>query len=128
MAPVAVRALLGVLGMLGRVAAAAAAASASPVLAVGTTVFSFNEGGWPCTRIPSIILTGGDTLLAFAECRDRTGDGCVPEKPLTQTQPACVCMKRSRTNGSSWDAAPRCVAPPGSDQPLGTALRTAIFH
>ena len=87
-----------------------------------TPVFTFNEGHWPCTRIPSIILAGSDTLLAFAECRDRIGDGCVPQHPIKPTQPKCVCMKRSTTNGSSWDAAPRCVAPPGSNQPL------AVFH
>ena len=42
-------------------------------------VFSFGEGGWPCTRIPSVVLAGGGVLVAFAECRARVGDGCQPK-------------------------------------------------
>lgn len=95
------------------------------------TVFTFNEGGWPCTRIPSIVLAGNATLLAFAECRVHTGDGCVPEHPIAATQPKCVCMKRSLDGGMSWDAAPRCVAPAGSDQPQAvyhSATNTVVLH
>lgn len=115
--------------------AAALLATVATVLcapdAPGTTVFSYNEGHWPCTRIPSIILAGHSTLLAFAECRDRTGDGCKPDRPVKPTLPACVCMKRSETNGSTWDSTPRCVAPPGSTQPLAayhSGSGTTILH
>jgi sialidase-1 len=108
-------------------AASSAAGEAALAAADGTTVFTHNEGHWPCTRIPSVILAGENNgqeaaLLAFAECRDRVGDGCVPENPIVPTAPACVCMKRSTTNGSTWDASPHCVAPAGSNQPL------AVFH
>eukprot|EP01052_Picozoa_sp_SAG31_P024716 SAG31_NODE_2121_length_6404_cov_17.936875_5_plen_194_part_00 len=116
--------------LLGALASAVGSGTAASH-AVGTTVFTYNQGGWPCTRIPSIILAGSDALLAFAECRDRTGDGCVPAEPIRATRPKCVCMKRSATNGSTWDAAPRCVAPPGSNQPLAVHHRasgTTVLH
>lgn len=96
-----------------------------------TNVFTFNEGDWPCTRVPSIVLAGNATLLAFAECRDHTGDGCVPEHPIAAKQPKCVCMKRSLDGGTSWDAVPRCVAPAGSDQPQAvyhSATNTVVLH
>ena len=85
-------------------------------------VFRFGEGGWPCTRIPSVVLTN-TTLLAFAECRPRTGDGCLPVAPIQPTRGTCVCMKRSTNSGASWDAAPKCVGPEGvpDEQVSGTA-------
>ena len=42
-----------------------------------TVVFQHGEGGYPCIRIPSIARCGS-TLHAFAECRTRIGDGCIP--------------------------------------------------
>ena len=37
------------------------------------------RAGYPCIRIPSILLAGDNrTLNAFAECRRVTGDGCSP--------------------------------------------------
>ncbi|EDQ86314.1 uncharacterized protein MONBRDRAFT_28502 [Monosiga brevicollis MX1] len=43
-------------------------------------VFTPGELGYPCIRIPSILLAGDNrTLLAFAECRNWTGDGCEPQ-------------------------------------------------
>ena len=52
-----------------------------------TTVFVHGEGGWPCIRIPAITRCGG-TLHAFAECRTRIGDGCVPstKPPATKSK------------------------------------------
>ena len=67
----------------------------------------------------------------FAECRDRTGDGCSPKEPVTPAQPPCVCMKRSATAGATWDSVPRCVAPAGSTQPLAVHHRgsgTTVLH
>ena len=119
------------LATLAALLAPAAALASGGEPGAAATVFTFNEGGWPCTRIPSVVLAGNDTLLAFAECRDRTGDGCVPEHPIAAAQPKCVCMKRSLDGGTSWDAAPRCVAPAGSDQPLAvfhSATNTVVLH
>lgn len=41
-------------------------------------VFKPWEGGFPCIRVPSIIRTP-HALIAFAECRMITGDGCNPK-------------------------------------------------
>ena len=49
-----------------------------------TTVFVHGEGGWPCIRIPAITQCGG-MLHAFAECRTKTGDGCIPTAPEKPT-------------------------------------------
>ena len=39
-------------------------------------VFVPGEAGYPCIRIPSLVLAGdGKTLNALAECRNFTGDG-----------------------------------------------------
>ena len=49
-------------------------------------VFIAGEAGIPCIRIPSIIMAGEDAaapLLAFAECRYGTGDGCEPHSAKT---------------------------------------------
>ena len=45
---------------------------------VSVDVFTPGEGGCPCIRIPSIVETPNHTLVAFAECRTWTGDGCEP--------------------------------------------------
>ena len=43
-------------------------------------VFVHGEGGYPCIRIPAVTRCGEESsfIHAFAECRTRTGDGCVP--------------------------------------------------
>lgn len=42
-------------------------------------VFTPGEAGYPCIRIPSMVLAPDDsTLIAYAECRNWTGDGCEP--------------------------------------------------
>jgi hypothetical protein len=43
-----------------------------------TTVFEAGIGGFPCVRVPSLLAIPGGPLLAFAECRLFTGDGCEP--------------------------------------------------
>lgn len=45
-----------------------------------TPVFIHGEGGYPCIRIPAIVQVKSGKLLAFAECRTFTGDGCNPTK------------------------------------------------
>ncbi len=63
------------------------------------TVFEHGEGGFPCIRIPAITRCGSSgTLHAFAECRMRTGDGCVPTKSeaAEETKEAGLSMKPLR--------------------------------
>jgi sialidase-1 len=68
-----------------------------------TTVFSPGEAGYNCIRIPSILLVDNATLLAFAECRNYTGDGCVPEHPASKSvNRVDLCMKRSNDAGATW--------------------------
>eukprot|EP00035_Acanthoeca_spectabilis_P014612 m.281716 g.281716 ORF g.281716 m.281716 type:complete len:480 (-) comp16177_c0_seq2:109-1548(-) len=55
---------------------------------------------YPCVRIPSIITAGG-TLLAFAECRRSTGDGCLPTG-VKNSGVRDVCMRRSVDGGRHW--------------------------
>ena len=84
-----------------------------------TTVFTHGEGGWPCIRIPSIARCGGK-LHAFAECRNRTGDGCIPtarrptvDKPTSI--PAGICYKSSSDDGGAWSEIKQVVL--GATQP-----------
>jgi sialidase-1 len=85
-----------------------------------TTVFTHGEGGWPCIRIPSITLCGG-TLHAFAECRNRTGDGCIPTTKSHTTADklasvtAGICYKSSSDDGATWSEIKQVV--PGATQP-----------
>ena len=68
-----------------------------------TTVFVHGEGGWPCIRIPTITECGGK-LHAFAECRDRTGDGYVPTKSPAAGKQAgtSTCDDGGKTWVRSW--------------------------
>jgi hypothetical protein len=71
-----------------------------------TEVFTPGEGGYPCIRIPSIILAGDNrTLNAFAECRRFTGDGCNPLF-FNSTVGAArdICQKQSTDGGIHWNA------------------------
>ena len=77
-------------------------------------VFQHGEGGYPCIRIPAIARCGG-LLHAFAECRTRTGDGCVPTLPLTSETVAGVCYKNSSDDGASWSTLTLVVS--GATQP-----------
>ena len=46
--------------------------------ALAPSVFPSGIGGFPCVRVPSLLAIPGGPLLAFAECRSFTGDGCEP--------------------------------------------------
>ena len=49
-------------------------------------VFEHGEGGFPCIRIPAITRCGPrGTLHAFAECRMRVLDGCLPVEKYSNT-------------------------------------------
>lgn len=70
-------------------------------------VFTPGELGYPCIRIPSILLSGdGLTLNAFAECRNFTGDGCEPHAvggtSELRNANRDICQKQSTDNGTSW--------------------------
>eukprot|EP01084_Bolivina_argentea_P265730 450538_1 len=76
----------------------------------GVTVFSPGEGGYPCIRVPAIVSTNNGTLIAFAECRKYTGDGCVPNNKITasinditdDSNNRWICQKISHNNGQTW--------------------------
>ncbi|EGD83596.1 hypothetical protein PTSG_04204 [Salpingoeca rosetta] len=65
-------------------------------------VFTPGEAGYPCIRIPSLVLVGDGSLLAFAECRNWTGDGCEPTGVHAENSNRDICMKRSRDSGHTW--------------------------
>eukprot|EP00039_Didymoeca_costata_P016781 m.305295 g.305295 ORF g.305295 m.305295 type:complete len:452 (-) comp16448_c0_seq1:64-1419(-) len=69
-----------------------------------TEVFTPGEAGYPCLRIPSIIQSG-NILNAFAECRNFTGDGCLP-KTLPPgwhfNTNRDICQKQSLDGGKTW--------------------------
>lgn len=72
-----------------------------------TPVFTPHEGGYPCIRIPSLLLVGNKVLLAFAECRNFTGDGCRPAAASlsdTRNMNRDLCMKSSSDGGRTWSA------------------------
>ena len=47
-----------------------------------TTIFTHGEiTNCTCIRIPSMVLSNDDTLIAFAMCRQETGDNCQPFHP-----------------------------------------------
>ena len=70
-------------------------------------VFTPGEGGYPCIRIPAIVMSEDKkTLFAFAECRSTIGDGCDPE--FVEVSPnkfnRDICTKTSTDNGKTWGA------------------------
>ena len=72
---------------------------------------------YPCIRIPSLVNAKG-VLLAFAECRHRTGDGC-NHLNYTADGPRDICMRRSTDSGTTWG--PLCTLVRNSGQD------TAVF-
>eukprot|EP01059_Diplonema_ambulator_P025965 TRINITY_DN43108_c0_g1_i1.p1 TRINITY_DN43108_c0_g1~~TRINITY_DN43108_c0_g1_i1.p1 ORF type:complete len:434 (+),score=98.14 TRINITY_DN43108_c0_g1_i1:41-1303(+) len=70
-----------------------------------TEVFVPNENGYPCVRIPAILRTPSGRLLAYAECRNWTGDGCEPVEHTNQTNSnRDLCGKYSDDDGATWSA------------------------
>lgn len=63
-----------------------------------TPVFRSGEGGYPCIRVPSVLLANETTLVAFAEARTWQGDGCHP----TSFPPAPPAIKPPRGAGFAW--------------------------
>ena len=56
-------------------------------------VFEHGEGGFPCIRIPAITRCGSwGTLHAFAECRMRVLDGCLPVDKHSNTSQGKVFL------------------------------------
>ena len=80
-----------------------------------TEVFVPGEGGYPCIRIPSVILAPDNrTLVALAECRNFTGDGCEPVAfSAARNANRDICSKRSVDGGRSWSVL-RVIARSGS--------------
>lgn len=89
-----------------------ATATPEAAAATPTAVFWSGLGGHPCIRVPS-LLTLPDRLLAFAECRSFTGDGCEPAGNATTSQTTSgappssvkdrsICMRTSTDSGHSW--------------------------
>ena len=70
------------------------------------SVFSSGIGGFPCVRVPSLLAIPGGPLLAFAECRSFTGDGCEPQDGTanrsSDVKDRVVCMRSSSDQGKSW--------------------------
>eukprot|EP01051_Picozoa_sp_SAG22_P000634 SAG22_NODE_18_length_32591_cov_38.043549_21_plen_489_part_00 len=105
------------------VAAAAAADPSSPdpsspdpssrraaVVATNSSVFYGGLvlpglGALPCIRGPALVATPR-ALLAFAECRNFTGDHCWPAGAPYAEQPGSteICYRRSTTAGKTWEA------------------------
>ena len=57
-----------------------------------TTIFTHGErADCTCIRGPTLLLAGGDTLVAFAGCVPAAGDNC---QPLRAAKPPCLCLNR----------------------------------
>eukprot|EP00730_Choanoeca_flexa_P017280 TRINITY_DN8301_c0_g1_i4.p1 TRINITY_DN8301_c0_g1~~TRINITY_DN8301_c0_g1_i4.p1 ORF type:complete len:443 (+),score=45.00 TRINITY_DN8301_c0_g1_i4:37-1365(+) len=73
-------------------------------------VFTPGELGYPCIRIPSIVLAGNSTLIAMAECRNWTGDGCNPrgfegdKYSVERNSNRDLCIKTSQDGGKTWSS------------------------
>ena len=62
-------------------------------------VFKHGEDGNDCIRIPSVILAGNHTLVAFAECRKYIGDGCYPKRRIRRRRRGL-----NSTIGNFWNS------------------------
>ena len=86
-----------------------------------TVVFSSGDVAHPdtpCFRIPSAVaIPGTNIVLAFAECRAWTGDGCLIKgrnaSSGAQYFNRTICARRSVDGGASWAPTSK-VLPPGT--------------
>jgi hypothetical protein len=83
---------------------AASLAGAAPADLPTATLFTHGEiANCTCIRIPSLILSNDDTLLAFAMCRQGTGDNCQPSRSPALPKGATTTLIYKR----SMDGRPR---------------------
>eukprot|EP01060_Flectonema_neradi_P038791 TRINITY_DN8261_c0_g1_i1.p1 TRINITY_DN8261_c0_g1~~TRINITY_DN8261_c0_g1_i1.p1 ORF type:complete len:446 (+),score=63.63 TRINITY_DN8261_c0_g1_i1:57-1340(+) len=87
-------------------------------------VFTPFEAGYPCIRIPSLVqIEPTNRLIALAECRNSTGDGCYPTTPtgvvVSENSNRDLCVKYSDDEGQTWSAV--SVIQTAAEQP------TAVF-
>ena len=80
---------------------------------------------YPCIRIPSLLQAGDGVLLAFAECRMRTSDGCFLPN-ITMAGRRDVCMRRSLDGGASWGVLTVVVPNASQNTPAYDASRGAV--
>ena len=80
---------------------------------------------YPCIRIPSLLRAGRGVLLAFAECRMATGDGCLPAN-VSMSGPTDVCSRRSLDSGASWGPLTVAVRNAHQNTPVYDAVRGAV--
>eukprot|EP01051_Picozoa_sp_SAG22_P004320 SAG22_NODE_229_length_14598_cov_13.257052_1_plen_1357_part_00 len=87
--------------------AATATAISNTTSAPDTLVFTFGENAaFPCFRVPGLVSSSNGTLLAFAEARRYTGDGCVPHKITATGTGSALAMKRSDDGGRTVSRTP----------------------
>ena len=92
---------------------------------VSATIFAFGELGFPCWRVPAVVLApSSGRLFAFAEARNYSGDGCYPHSPaglaclahhdaspgtppppLCEEGPRSLALKTSTDGGQTWGSA-----------------------
>ena len=99
-------------------AVGAGAGSASHAAPDHPRVFVFGENPlYPCFRVPGLVSAPNGTLLAFAEARRYTGDGCIPKAIKATGVGSALAMKRSDDFGRSWyPKGGRIVSPAGFDE------------
>eukprot|EP00054_Salpingoeca_dolichothecata_P015800 m.91606 g.91606 ORF g.91606 m.91606 type:complete len:447 (-) comp21663_c0_seq5:367-1707(-) len=94
-------------------------------------VFTPGEGGYPCIRIPAILLAGDNkTLLAYAECRNWTGDGCEPSKfniAPTDNSNKDLCQKISVDGGKTWGPLQVIIKNAGQPSPVWDAATNTLI-
>ena len=108
----------------------------------GVQVFRYGEGGYNCTRIPTVVLAGptaAGVLLAVAEGRKWVGDECVPwthaVPPPNRTVPPAgadqpytdTVLKRSTVRAPPTALLPpRTLSPQSGTCPLRCALHSML--
>eukprot|EP01052_Picozoa_sp_SAG31_P027513 SAG31_NODE_2581_length_5436_cov_3.876897_4_plen_117_part_00 len=78
---------------------------------VTSNVFSPNESGYACFRVPSLVAVpgsapAGDRLLVFAEARGQTGSA---NRGCHDMSSHAIALKTSSDNGVSWTANARLL-------------------